>query len=217
MWFLYLDESGDLGFDFVSKKPSKFFTISILAVQGKDENRHLINAVRAALNRKLNPRHKRKRIVQELKGTDTTLAVKQFFMEKLRLAKVPFALFSLSLNKRRVYEQLTREKERVYNYLAKQILDHIRFENAKTRVYLYVDKSKSKTEITDFNRYIERAVKARLHPLIPLQILHVNSVENRGLQAVDLFCWGIFQKHERGRTEWYDQFKQFVKLDEQYL
>ncbi len=27
MWNLYLDESGDLGFDFVNKKPSKFFTI----------------------------------------------------------------------------------------------------------------------------------------------------------------------------------------------
>ena len=24
MWYLYLDESGDLGFDFVNKKPSRF-------------------------------------------------------------------------------------------------------------------------------------------------------------------------------------------------
>lgn len=33
MWFLYLDESGDLGFDFVNKKPSKFFTIAILEIK----------------------------------------------------------------------------------------------------------------------------------------------------------------------------------------
>lgn len=32
MWFLYLDESGDLGFDLVNKKSSKFFTVAILAV-----------------------------------------------------------------------------------------------------------------------------------------------------------------------------------------
>ncbi len=34
MWYLYLDESGDLGFDFVNKKPSKFFTITILVIKG---------------------------------------------------------------------------------------------------------------------------------------------------------------------------------------
>ncbi len=29
MLYLYLDESGDLGFDFVNKKPTKHFVISI--------------------------------------------------------------------------------------------------------------------------------------------------------------------------------------------
>ena len=32
MLHLFLDESGDLGFDFVNKKPSKFFTITILVL-----------------------------------------------------------------------------------------------------------------------------------------------------------------------------------------
>jgi len=39
MWWLYLDESGDLGFDFVNKKPSKFFTIAILATSSEETNR----------------------------------------------------------------------------------------------------------------------------------------------------------------------------------
>jgi len=39
MWFLYLDESGDLGFDFVNRKPSKFFTITILAIKGIDNEK----------------------------------------------------------------------------------------------------------------------------------------------------------------------------------
>jgi len=33
MWYLYLDESGDLGFDFVHKKPLNFFTVTIPAVK----------------------------------------------------------------------------------------------------------------------------------------------------------------------------------------
>ena len=32
MFYIYLDESGDLGFDFEAKKPSKFFTITLLLI-----------------------------------------------------------------------------------------------------------------------------------------------------------------------------------------
>jgi len=44
MWYLYLDESGDLGFDFINKKPSKFFTVTILAIRGQN-NKQLLKAV----------------------------------------------------------------------------------------------------------------------------------------------------------------------------
>ena len=33
MWHLYLDESGDLGFDFEQKNPSDHLTICVLATQ----------------------------------------------------------------------------------------------------------------------------------------------------------------------------------------
>jgi len=217
MWFLYLDESGDLGFDFVNKHPSKFFTITILAVHGKQNNRQLAKAVRKTLDRKLNPKRKRRRIVDEMKGTKTTLPVKQYFLRKLEENNVPFALFSLTIDKRKVYDRLTREKERVYNYLARKLLDTIRFENANTRVYLYIDKSKSKPEIADFNQYIKRHIQARLDPNVPLNIFHGDSCLHPGLQAVDLFCWGIFRQYERGLTDWYDCYKKRVKLDELFL
>lgn len=32
----------------------------------------------------------------------------------------------------------------------------------------------------------------------------------KGLQAVDLFCWGIFRKYERGETTWYDVFRERI-------
>jgi len=58
MWYLYLDESGDLGFDFINKKPSKFFTITILALSSYKSNRQLIKAVKTTIRRKLNPKSK---------------------------------------------------------------------------------------------------------------------------------------------------------------
>lgn len=217
MWFLYLDESGDLGFDFVTKKPSKFFTITILAVHGIQGNRALIKAVRKTLARKLNPKRRRRRVVHELKGTHTTLSVKQYFLQQLIDQKVPLALFSLSMNKRRVYEQLTREKERVYNYLARKVLDQIRFENAEQCISLYVDRSKGKREIAEFNTYIIQQLQGRIRPNVPLDIIHGDSKDHPGLQAADLFSWGIFQKHERSKTDWYDLFHIRIKFDEEFL
>jgi len=87
MWYLYLDESGDLGFDFVNKKPSKFFTVTILALGSIEANRKLVKAVKVVLRRKLNPKGKRKRLVFELKGTGTTLEVKKYFYKQAKEIK----------------------------------------------------------------------------------------------------------------------------------
>ena len=102
MWYLYLDESGDLGFDFVNKNPSKFFTVAILLVRGIENNRQLIKAVKLTLRRKLNPKKHRVRIVHELKGSSTTFKVKQYFYEQMK--DVEFSIYAVTLNKKRLYE-----------------------------------------------------------------------------------------------------------------
>ncbi len=38
-----------------------------------------------------------------------------------------------------------------------------------------------------------------------------------GLQAVDVFSWGIFRKYERKDKEWFDIFREKVKYDSVYL
>lgn len=78
-WFLYLDESGDLGFDPDKKGRSRFFTICILAVSTPARNRALALAVRKTIKRLLNPKGRRKRLVEELKGNATSLRVKEYF------------------------------------------------------------------------------------------------------------------------------------------
>lgn len=217
MWYLYLDESGDLGFDFVNKKPSKFFTVAILALSSRENNRKLIKGVRNTLRRKLNPKGKTKRIVPELKGADTTFEVKGYFYKQVK--DIKFGIYAITLNKRRVYEQLAKNKSRVYNFVARQVLDRIPFEkNSKDRVELIIDKSMSKPEIAEFNSYVRKQLEARLNPKVPLDIYHWRSHENFGLQAIDMFCWGVFQKYERGRPNWYNLYlKDKIKFDEQYL
>lgn len=215
MWYLYLDESGDLGFDFVNKKPSKFFTITILVIKGNVENRLLFKAVKKTLRRRLNPRGKRKRIVAELKGTKTTLEIKKYFYEQVK--SLNFNIYAITLNKRRLYEYLIKNKSRVYNFIARNVLDQISFKEAKIKVELIIDKSKSKPEIVEFNSYIRRQLEAELDPKIPLNIYHFSSLESGGLQAADMFSYGIFEKHERRRMDWLNIFKEKVMYDSVYL
>jgi len=192
MLYIYLDESGDLGFDFVNKKPSKFFTITILAIRGPENNRVLIKAVKKTLARKLN---RKKSVAEELKGAKTSLVIKKYLYAHVKELK--FAVYALTLNKKRVYERLTKDKERVYNYISRLVLDKIPFEMAQEQVILVLDKSKTQKQIGDFNQYIFRQLKGRLDPRVPLDIKHQDSRNYYGLQAVDLFSWGIFRKYEK--------------------
>src|SRR3989304_259418 len=131
MPYLYLDESGYLGFDFVNRKPSKFFTVTILAIRGHENNQLLIKAVKKTLGRKLN---RKKSVAGELKGARTVLEIKRYFYFQVKDLK--FAIYALTLNKRRVFEQLTRNKERVYNYISRLVLDKISFEKAHEQAFL---------------------------------------------------------------------------------
>ena len=215
MLYLYLDESGDLGFDFVNKKPTKFFTIAVLVIKVQDKNRAIINAVKHTLRRKLRKKKLYKVSGCELKGSNVSMEVKRYFYEQVK--PIDFKLYALTLNKKRVYHNLMKEKERIYNYITRLVLDKIDFDSAEMRVTLILDKSKGKPEISEFNSYIFRQIQAKIDPKIPLNILHALSHENLGLQVVDMFAWGIFRKYERKDFEWYKVFSGKVAFDDVYL
>lgn len=127
MWWVYLDESGDLGFDFITKRPSKFFTISLLLVRGHEHNRRLLNATKKTIKRKLPHRH-----TLELKVAHTSPEVKQYFFNLVQ--PVFFEIYSLTLNKRRVYDYLQSRKDLLYNYLARVVLQKLPIEEATTKI-----------------------------------------------------------------------------------
>jgi hypothetical protein len=214
MLHLFLDESGDLGFDFINKKPSKFFTITILAPGSTEDNRKLINATKKTLKRKFNLKNPNK--IHELKGTSTTLEIKKYFYEQIR--EVSFSVYSMTLNKKRLYGKLVKNKDRIYNFIAKKVIDQIPIETIKEyTIELIVDKSKGKPEIEDFNNYIRKALEAKVDSKLYINILHRKSHEFHGLQVCDLFSYGIFTSYESNKNEWREVFKEKILFDEIYL
>jgi hypothetical protein len=64
-----------------------------------------------------------------------------------------------------------------------------------------------------FDNFILLQLKGKIDPSVPLGISHLDSCANYCLQAVDLFCWGIFRKYETNDTVWYDAFKDKIKYE----
>jgi len=207
MLFLYLDESGDLGFDFVNKCPSSFFVVCILEIEGQDENKRLSKSVKLILRRKS---HKRKHL-RELKGSLTPLKMKNYFYARIKDLK--FSLYAVILDKKKSYQSLWGDKERIYSHIAHLLLEKIKMDDRKPRIQLIIDRTKSKENIRAFDKFISLQLKGKIDPAVPLGISHVDSHTNYCLRAVDLFCWGLFRKYESNDAVWYDVFKDKIKYE----
>jgi hypothetical protein len=214
---IYLDESGDLGFDFVNKTPSQKFVITLLVCRNKDAVDSFKRAVRRTLKNKLNHKKQNKRVVEELHATSLSYPIKQYFYKQIRNSD--WDIYAVALNKNRVYEHLINKpgRKKLYNYLANFLLDKVNLSTANPAVTLIVDKCKNKEEIADFNQYLGNQLDARLPLNIPLNIYHEDSRANAGLQAVDLFCWGIYRKYEYGDLDWYRNYRARIRFETEYL
>jgi hypothetical protein len=215
---IYLDESGDLGFDFSKRKTSKKFVITLLVCDSTEAADEFRKAVRRTLKNKLNRRNNRtSKAIIELKGAKISLEVKKYFYRKL--ADRGWKIYTVVLNKQRVNENLRRpdSKKKLYNFLARFILEKVDLTNSSPAVTLVTDRCKNKEEIRDFNQYVANQLEALLPLNVPLNIYHEFSHQNAGLQAADLFCWGIFRKYETRDVEWYEIYRGALAFETEYL
>lgn len=212
MWWLYLDESGDLGFDFENKQPSKYFTICILATSNPETNRTFRYAVTKTLKRKVNRR--RKHPAAELHAHSTTRSVKEYTCDLIKDHR--YGVYALTLNKRGALPYLTQDKAHVYNFVARNLIDRIPFERADGNVILSVDRSKGSAQRREFNEYLSAQLEGRLDPKVRLSIIHEPSEKSPGLQLVDMFAWSIHRKYEQNDDTYVSLFKEKLNCDEQY-
>jgi len=215
--FIFLDESGDLGFDFINKRPSEMFIITLLVCDSKEAVDSIKTAVKRTLRNKLNHKKRNARYVEELHATHLNFPMKQYFYRQLK--REDWRLYAVVLNKRRVYKHLTTAsgRKKLYNFLSSFLLNQVDLRVANPAVTLVVDKCKNKEEIEDFNQYLANQLEGRLPLNVPLNLHHEDSKTSAGLQAVDLFCWGIFRKYEQDDVEWYAHYASKIVFETEYL
>jgi hypothetical protein len=215
--FIYLDESGDLGFDFSKQKTTKKFVITLLVCKSELSLKDFRKAIKRTIKNKLNKKKPKKQIQAELKGTKTDFKVKEYFFKQLKRAD--WDIYTIILNKERVFPNLQTKagKKKLYNFLAHFIIEKLPLRTTFTNVRLIVDKSKNREEIRDFNLYMENQLQGLLPLNTGFNVDHLASENSAGLQAADLFCWGIFKKYEFGECKWYNVYSSKIRYETEYL
>ncbi len=215
MYFLYLDESGDLGFDFTKQKTSRFFIITILLLRSPVDDDCFRRAMKRTIKNKLYPSKKpgSARSNFEIKGCNTEEGIKRYFWEHVK--NIEFELYAIVLCKQSVDEYLKQNPEQLYNNISRMLIEKIGLQQRSlTKVNLTIDRSKNKKEIRAFNQSIEKSLSGLLCDGCSLSINHYISQENLMLQAVDLFCWGIFRKYEREDSAFYENYHEKIVCEE---
>lgn len=201
MAYILLDESGDLGFDFSKKRPSRFFVITFLFVKEKRPIEKIVRKTHSELRKK----YKRKGGILH--------AVKEGPVTRLRLLKrlceKECAVMTIYLDKTRVYTKLQEEKAVLYNYVTNILLDRI-FSKKLVPTGGPIELIASKRET---NKFLNKNFRSYLNEQIQnnhkaeIKVLIKTPAEEKALQAVDFISWAVFRKYESGDESYYNIIK----------
>ena len=198
---VYLDESGDLGFDFKKRGTSKYFSITIFLTK---KPKRVINCIRHLKRNALQKKYKK---IPEIKFNNSPLSFKKGVLKKLSQQNIFILVFVL--NKPKVFAKLHDKKDKVYNYVTGLLFDKILpLTKPGEDLTMTVDKVKTgKIQIEDFNFYMGLRMFLAGQSQCRLKILHEDSRKSNCLQAVDFISGAIFKKYELRKPELYDLIK----------
>ncbi len=207
MAYIFLDESGDLGF---KKSSSKWFVFTIAIISDERALERVIKKIWKPLKEK----HKKLGELHAYHANDVT---RTRVLKKL--SQVPdLKVLSVVLNKKKVYIDLQNQKNYLYNYTANILLDRLHSQkslNDNEPMNVYIDRKDTKKKLREnFIKYLTDSMKDRRKA--PFSVVLHSSHENKSLQAVDFISWAIFRKYERGDYEFYEIIKDKI-VDERLL
>jgi len=198
--YIYLDESGDLGFN---KKSSNHIVIALLITKNPFKVERCIKRIR---QRKLKKKLKE---LPEIKFNKSNDHIREKTLQCI--TKEPIEIAYIVLDKDRVSPSRQNHKQKIYNFIASYLMCCLPYENT-TKLKLIVDKRISNKVVrTDFDRYVREKTGFKV------DISHENSEYNKCLQATDFIAGAIFRKYESGDCRFYDLIKDRIKISEHLL
>ena len=202
MAFIFLDESGDLEFNFKKKKTSKFFVITFLLMKDKGPIEKIVKKTFHNFTPKERKFHHG--ILHAFKETPKTRT-----RILATLSEKNISIITIYLNKKCVYTKPQEEKHVLYNYVANILLDRIytkKLISANTPIHLIASRRETNKFLNEnFQNYITNKVLVNHKLNIKIEIR--SSHQEKCLQIVDMICWAIFRKYETNDESYYNIIK----------
>ncbi|HLD55077.1 MAG TPA: DUF3800 domain-containing protein [Candidatus Nanoarchaeia archaeon] len=201
MKYIFLDESGELGFKSTS---SKYFVITLLLCDGGEvySLRRIMKKVRQKIIKKKLKRY------PEIKGNNSTDKIRMDVLK--RFVETNSEIFVVILEKSKVYEYLKNKKDKLYNYISNLILNECSLEDS--HISLVVDKSKTNRSLReDFDNYIRKNITQKNNGC-NIKIQHENSQKEGCLQVLDFVSWSIFRNYENSDSRFMDIIKNKIVI-----
>jgi len=200
MAYIFLDESGDLGFDFKKKGTSSVFVVTFLFVDGpKKPIEKIVSSTHSELSKKI------KRRIGVLHATNEKPITRQRLLKRLA-ENNHCSIMTVYLNKKKVFTKLQDEKQVLYNYVTNILLDRIytrKVVSSDKEIELIASRRETNRFLNDnFKEYLSRKVKSVHNCKIKVSVR--TPYEEKCLQAVDFVSWSIFRKYERGDDSYYN-------------
>jgi hypothetical protein len=198
MAYIFLDESGDLGFKPTS---SKWFIFTIVLTNNHRKIEKAVKKIREGLKKKYKK-------VNELHAYHAQPIVREKML-KLLAANKDLKVLCVVLNKKKVYVDLQNQKNYLYNYTANILLDRLhnkKLINTDEPIELYIDqKDTNKFIRNNFEKYLIDNFNKRGSEQVNIKIKPSHT--EKCLQAVDFISWAIFRKYEKGDYSYYELIK----------
>ncbi len=195
---IYLDESGDLGFN---PNSSQHIVIALLITKTP---LHIERCIKKIRQRKLKKKLKE---LPEIKFNKSNDLIREKILTCIANESVEIAY--IVLDKKHVNPIRHNHKQKIYNFIVGYLMCCLPYGNT-IHSKLIVDKRISNKVIrADFDEYVKQ------NTAFKVDITHENSMYNQCLQATDFIVGAIFRKYESGDSRYFDIIKDRIKISQQ--
>jgi len=206
MAYIFLDESGDLGFDFNKEKTSKYFIVTFLFVKEKTTLERMVKKIFRGFSKMEVKSHNG--VLHAYKETPRT---RQKLLNLFREKEMSNVIV-IYLNKKKVYTKLQDEKHVLYNYVTNILLDCVYTKKlipTNEKIFLIASRRETNKFLNkNFSGYLKNQVKS--NHKIDIEIEIKSPTQEKSLQVVDMLSWSVFRKYEHGDDSYYNLFKQDI-------
>lgn len=211
MSLIYLDESGDLGFDFTKKGTSKFFILTFLFTENKKPIEKIIKKIHSGFKKSQKSKLTMLHAIKEKPVTRQRL-LKQLALTECRI-------MTICLNKKNLSDKIKNDKSVLYNYGTNILLDRIYskkiIKNLDNIILIASKRETNKYLNTNFKEYLKKNIEDKHGIKISIEIK--TPAEEKILQVVDFVSWAIYRRYEKNDNNYYQIIKNKIVEENPFL